>query len=332
MLWHPLRFIPIYQERVWGGRSLATRFGRNLPGHAPIGESWELCDRAEGISVVAEGPLAGHRLNDLVARDPSGLLGVAPAREGRFPLLVKILDARAMLSLQVHPPARIAPSLGGEPKSELWYFTDADPGAEILAGLRPGCTRETFETGISTGSVADCFHHQTIRAGDALFLPSGRVHALGAGLVLFEIQENSNTTYRVFDWNRVGLDGQPRQLHVPESLASIDFEDFAPSLLPVVWKREGAITVRSLVTDPLFRVEVRRAPAGTIEPRSPGRCQILGLVRGDLIVSHPAHSLTLGAGDFCLLPAGLEQVRIEVRTEAEWLVAEPGPGRQRSRT
>ena len=151
---------------------------------------------------------------------------------GGFRLLIKILDARDKLSLQVHPPAGQAAELGGEPKTEMWYIAEAAPGAELYVGLKRGVTRAEFEQKIKAGTVAECFHRVACEPGDAMFLPSGRVHALGAGLVIFEIQQNSDTTYRVFDWNRLGLDGKPRELHIPQSLASIDFNDFEPSLLP----------------------------------------------------------------------------------------------------
>ena len=157
--------------------------------------------------------------------------GAKPAADGRFPLLCKILDARDKLSLQVHPPARKTAELKGEPKTEMWFIADAAPDASLYVGLKRGVTRAEFEKKISDGSVADCFHRIPVRAGDTMFLPSGRVHAIGDGLVIFEIQQNSDTTYRVFDWNRVGLDGKPRDLHVAQSLASIDFNDFEPKLV-----------------------------------------------------------------------------------------------------
>lgn len=328
MDWHPLRFAPLYQERVWGGRSMATLYGRALPGDRPIGESWELVDRPEAASVVAVGPLAGRTLGELLALDPRGLLGEASSRDGRFPLLVKILDARDVLSLQVHPPASRARQLGGESKTEMWFFTGVEPGATIMAGLRPGVTRAVFERRLAEGTVAECFHRLPVQAGDAMFLPSGRVHALGAGLVLFEIQENSDTTYRVFDWNRVGLDGRPRALHVAESLESIDFEDFEPGLVgrdPAVPVRAGSgIAVRTLVNDRLFRVEVFSGPAGATWSPSLRSCQILGLVRGRVEVRGGGVGMALHAGDFCLLPAGLRQVEVTCHGEAEWLSAEPG--------
>ncbi len=328
MRWHPLRFAPIYRERVWGGRSMESQFHRALPGGRPIGESWEIADRPDALSIVSEGPLSGRTLADLLRSDPAGLLGDAVPRAGRFPLLVKILDARDTLSLQVHPPAACAAALGGETKTELWYFTASHPGAEIFAGLRPGTTRDDFEASIASGTVDRCFHRVGVGPGDAMFLPSGRVHALGAGLMLFEIQENSDTTYRVFDWNRVGLDGSPRALHVAESLASIDFTDFAPGLVDSDWKQESTIETRLLTAGPPFRAEARRAPA-TASPtfKIPlPRCVILGVVHGSIRVLDDAAPLQLGAGDFCLLPAALREVTVDVTSGTEWIQAEPNPG------
>lgn len=325
---YPLRFVPIYKERIWGGRRLESCFGRNLPGTSPIGESWEITDRPEGISVVADGPWAGRTLRQLLEEDGEGILGSAPLRSGRFPLLVKILDAREVLSLQVHPPAGVAGALGGESKTEMWYFTATEPGSEILVGLRPGTTRSEFERRIGEGSVAECFHRIPVSRGDAMFLPSGRVHALGAGVMLFEIQENSDTTYRVYDWNRPGLDGRPRPLQVAESMASIDFADFAPGLVANGWVVDGATERRSLVKDPLFRVEARRGRDGASWVRTLEGCRVVGVVRGVLWVGGDSGNsgTRLGAGDFALLPASLGIVRARVEGEAEWLVASPGPG------
>src|ERR1039458_7173750 len=201
--------------------------------------------------------------------------GAKPAAEGRFPLLCKILDAREKLSLQVHPPANKAKKLKGEPKTEMWFITDAAPDASLYVGLKCGVTRTEFEKKISDGSVADCFHRIPVRAGDAMFLPSGRVHAIGAGLVIFEIQQNSDTTYRVFDWNRVGLDGKPRELHVAQSLASIDFNDFEPALVQSKFSGDTLIQRRSLVDDPLFKVEAWKLNPGARDRLKPKKLQIV---------------------------------------------------------
>lgn len=227
-----LQFAPLYQPRVWGGRRLHTVLGRQLSDQGPIGESWELVDRAEQQSVVASGPHAGTTLHELWTRHRRDVFGAqaATSTAPRFPLLIKILDCADDLSIQVHPPATVAPTLGGEPKTEMWYVANADPGSHIYAGLRAGVTRDAFERALADGSVASVVHRLEAREGDSLFVPSGRLHALGAGLLIYEIQQSSDTTYRVFDWNRLGLDGRPRDLHVAQSLASIDFDDVEPRL------------------------------------------------------------------------------------------------------
>src|SRR5438093_1322997 len=185
---YPLTFHPVFKERVWGGRRLEQLYRKKLPPNVPIGESWEITDRPEGVSVVAHGPLAGKDLRWLMEHQSEALLGSARPQPERFPLLVKILDAREKLSLQVHPPAGVAAHLGGEPKTEMWYIADARPDAELYVGLRRGVTRAEFERNLKDGSVADCFHRVRVKSGDAMYLPSGRVHAIGAGIVIFEIQ------------------------------------------------------------------------------------------------------------------------------------------------
>src|SRR5437016_1924961 len=185
---YPLTFHPIFKERVWGNRKLEQLYHKALPPGAPIGESWEISDRPGDVSVIANGPLAGKDLHWVVENHAAELLGSAKLQHGRFPLLVKILDAREKLSLQVHPPADRAAALGGEPKTEMWYIADTAPGAELYAGLKRGVTRRDFEEKLEMGTVEERIHRIKVRPGDALFLPSGRVHAIGAGLVLFEIQ------------------------------------------------------------------------------------------------------------------------------------------------
>ena len=195
----PLRFQPIYQTRVWGGRRLESLLGRELPNGQPYGESWELCDRPEAQSVVAGGPFAGKSLHELWTRHRVEVFGERhqnhPAM--RFPILLKILDCCDVLSLQVHPPAAIAPSLGGEPKTEMWFVAHAESDALLYAGLRRGTTREKFEAALNDGTVANLVHSTTPRTGEFMLVESGRIHALGAGLLIYEIQQNSDTTYRV---------------------------------------------------------------------------------------------------------------------------------------
>lgn len=231
MMDQPLKFAPIYQTRVWGGRSLESRFSRPLPDDGqPYGESWEISARDEADScVISEGDLCGTTLTELWQNHRELFGANAPASD-RFPLLCKILDARDKLSIQVHPPADVAEELGGEPKTEMWFIAHAEPGAELYVGVAEDVTRDDFESALRAGDLEKCLHSIPVKMGDYIFIPSGRLHAIGAGLVIYEIQQNSDTTYRVYDWGRVGMNGQPRDLHIEASLKCIDFDDVAPGL------------------------------------------------------------------------------------------------------
>jgi len=320
---YPFIFQPIFKERVWGGRELERLYAKSLPPGKPIGESWEISDRPGDASVIANGPLAGKTLCWLMENHARELLGDAkPAAEGRFPLLCKILDAREKLSLQVHPPADKAAELKGEPKTEMWFIADAAPDASLFVGLKRGVTRVAFEKKIADGSVADCFHRIPVKAGDAMFLPSGRVHAIGAGLVIFEIQQNSDTTYRVFDWNRVGLDGKPRELHIAQSLASIDFSDIEPGLVETKFTAVGKIQKRLLVNDPLFNVEAWKLNSGAGGSLKPKKLQIIAATGGKIEIKSGTISVNLGAGQFCLIPASLERMEIRAQSDAALLRVE----------
>ena len=319
---YPLVFQPIFMERVWGGRNIERLFGKPLPADKVIGESWEISDRSNANSVITNGSLAGKTLRWLVENHAAELFGENRAGIKTFPLLVKILDAQDKLSLQVHPPADKAKALNGEPKTEMWFIADATPAADLFVGLKRGVTRAEFERKVRDGSVADCFHHVHVKAGDVMFLPSGRVHAIGAGNVIFEIQQNSDTTYRVFDWNRKGLDGKPRATHVEESLASIDFNDFEPPLVKADYSRNETFSVRYLVDDPLFRVnawQIKRGQRFYVTNELP---QIFGIVRGRLMLKGNNVEVSLKAGDFCMVPATVGRLSLQAETQVELLHVE----------
>ena len=322
---YPLIFRPIFKERIWGGRELERLYAKNIPAGHPIGESWEISDRPGDASIIANGPLAGKNLRWLMENHPAEILGDAkPATEGRFPLLCKILDAREKLSLQVHPPTSKAKSLKGEPKTEMWFIADAAPDASLYVGLQHGVTRADFERKISDGSVADCFHRIPVKAGDTMFLPSGRVHAIGDGLVIFEIQQNSDTTYRVFDWNRVGLDGKPRELHIAQSLASIDFDDFEPKLVPTNYIQSGSFKFRHLVQDPLFHVQEMVFENGGSLTLSGQYLRIIAVTQGAATIADDRSGIStqLKPGDFCLIPADLRNVAIKTQPQTTFLCVE----------
>lgn len=219
-------------ERVWGGRRLETVLGKNIPPGSPVGESWEIVDREDAQSVVHNGQFAGSTLHELWVNQREEIFGpmYRDHASARFPLLFKVLDARERLSVQVHPPTSVAAALGGEPKTEMWAFLESTADASIYAGLKRSVTRGEFDLALRTGEVAKLLHKVPVSSGDSIFIPSGRLHAIAEGCLLVEVQQNSDTTYRVYDWNRQGMNGKPRTLHIDESLASIDFNDFEPAL------------------------------------------------------------------------------------------------------
>lgn len=290
-----LLFKPLYQERVWGGRAFAYQLGRTLPDDRSIGESWEIVDRADTNSVVALGSHAGRSLRSLIEEETEAVMGPAWEPGRRFPILVKWLDCRERLSLQVHPPADVAGSLGGEPKTENWYIAATTGDAAVLAGLKRGVTREAFEKALRAEKLEGLVCRLPCRAGDSLFVPSGRIHAIDAGNLILEIQQNSDTTYRVYDWGRKGLDGNPRTLHVDESLRSIDFDDFEPSLIHSAGDRQVLAHAKEFT---LHRVSL--AKNETLDFVARRQPRILSVVRGAL--KERRRKLVVEAGDNVLLP------------------------------
>ena len=296
----PIVFTPLYMQRVWGGRELERQYGRRLPDDAPYGESWEIVDREGEQSVVRGGIHAGKTLHELWTKHRDEIFGRGLADSDRFPILIKVLDARDDLSIQVHPPADLAVSLKGEPKTEMWYIAGAEEDALLYVGLRRGVSRRDFEAAIQRGTVADCVHSIPVRAGDSIFIPSGRLHAIGAGLLIHEIQQNSDTTYRVFDWNRLGLDGKPRELHVEQSLASIDFEDIEPG----IDKKEVGV----LADCDYFQVEKIVLEAGEACGNRDARWfSIFSVAEGGV----ESGAARFDKGDFFLLPAGEGELKAE---------------------
>ena len=283
---------------MWGGRRLESEFHKKLPPQKRIGESWEIVDRLEAQSVVAAGPLRGKTLHELWMQHRPEIFGDVPATP-RFPLLIKILDAREKLSLQVHPPENVARKLGGEPKSEFWYVLAAVRNAELFLGFRGPITRDSFEERLRDGSVIDQIHSVAVRAGDAVFLPAGRVHAIGAGNLLIEIQQNSDTTYRAFDWNRTDpATGVKRDLHVAQAVQCIDFEDLQPSLI----EPDGEL----LISHTLFEIRKWNLCEAREATRR-GQFAIICCLSGNLSCAN----VKLAPGEFFLIPAHLEDRQLK---------------------
>ena len=291
----PYLFNPIYQERVWGGTNFESKLGRSLPANQVIGESCEIVDRPEAQSLNQD----GLSIRELIEKDPEGIMGANWPAEKPFPILVKWLDCQEKLSLQVHPPAVIAPELKGEPKTENWYIAEAAPHATLMAGLKSGVSREQFEQGLQAQALEPLVHTLSVQAGESIFIPSGRIHAIGGGNLILEIQQNSDTTYRVYDWGRVGLDGQPRELHVEQSLRSTDFNDFEPSTL----KTSAEMAEQILADSPVFRLRKLNLKAGERIQFAAGEPKIISLLSGRLSAQDGS---SLVKGDNALLPAAAE--------------------------
>ena len=301
----PILFSPIYKERVWGGRRLETEYRRTLPTKdTPYGESWEISDRADDQSIVQRGPYKGKTLHELWTSHRQDIFGKTADSE-RFPVLIKILDASEKLSVQVHPPKELAEDLNGEPKTETWYIADAQPDAKLYVGVKENTTEEILQTALQEGCCEEHIHTLSPKAGEFIHLESGRLHAIGAGLLIYEIQQNSDTTFRVFDWNRIGLSGAPRDLHIEESLQCINFDDVEP-------------TMDTLADDILIsceHYEIKEAvftQPQMFTPSSSERFSIVTIVQGELIdtTSHSYH-----AGDFLLMPRGASPLQVSTGTK-----------------
>jgi mannose-6-phosphate isomerase len=296
---YPLKFEPIYKKRIWGGQKLREMFNKDIPPFEKIGESWELADLPDDKSVIANGELTGQTLNSAITKYPKEITGNKNFA-GPFPLLIKFINAEDILSVQVHPDLQACQRMGkGNPKTECWYIVFAVPGAVIYKGLKKGVTKEKFSKAIKKGNVAELLIRVPVEAGQCHFLPAGTAHSIGAGLLMAEIQTQSDTTYRVFDWNRVDETGKARPLHIEEALESINF-DAAGSNLPVT-------TVGRLVDCEYFKIDKGHQAKGCEMLLSPGRMKTLVILTGSgAILGTDGTFVEFKAGDCILIPAAYE--------------------------
>lgn len=310
---YPLQFKPLFKDRIWGGQQLREVFDKDLPEDRKIGESWELADLPEDKSEIVNGPLAGRTIDTVIAEYGTAITGNASYKPP-FPLLIKILDAQDVLSVQVHPDAQTCRRTGkGEPKTECWYIIDAKPGAVIYKGLKPGTTKEQFAQAIENGTCENYLVKVPVRVGECHFLPSGTCHAIGAGLLIAEIQQPSDTTYRVFDWNRVDpATGQGRQLHVADALESIHFDPSGDNLSV---KRTGR-----LVDADEFKVDKGHQMPGC-EVLLMGQMKVLTILSGrGRIIAEQMEAVDFVKGNTLLIPAAFEGV-MQFDESCEYLVS-----------
>ncbi len=311
---YPLRFKPIYKDYIWGGRSLAS-LGKILPPGQKVAESWEVSAHPGSSSIIANGPLAGISLPEACQCLGRSLLGTALPEEDlrHFPLLVKLIDAHDRLSVQVHPGQDYRPG-GGKAltgKNEMWYIISAGPAARLLAGLKPQVDQATLTRALADGSSLELFESIPVQAGDVLNIPAGLVHAIGQDMLVYEVQQSSDITYRLFDYNRLDDQGQPRQLHTEQALAAINFSYKKPVLLEGLYIQQGQLSRRVLVLNRHFLVE-ELVLAGQAALQCDGkRFCIMTAIKGSGSISYRNNmgnlvSDPLFAGDTILIPASLK--------------------------
>lgn len=299
---YPLKFKPIFKQRIWGGQKLREVFNKDIPPFEKIGESWELADLPHDKSIIANGELASQTLNSAVQKYSKEITGDKNFPLP-FPLLIKFLDAEDILSVQVHPDPQTCQRMGeGEPKTECWYIISAEAGAVIYKGLKKGVTKQQFAEAIKNGTVAELLAKVPVEVGQCHFLPAGTAHSIGAGLLIAEIQTPSDTTYRVFDFNRVDDSGKPRPLHIKQALESINF-DMADDKLPVT-------TIGRLVDCEYFKIDKGHQAANCEVLISPGKMKTLIFLTGaGTILScqrREGSHIEFRASDTLLIPAAYE--------------------------
>jgi len=313
---YPFRFYPIYKEKVWGGAALSRKFGRVLPSSS-IGESWEIAAHAHGVSVVSNGPLVGTSLPELISLYGRAIIGTALPDSAlvKFPLLLKILDANDYLSVQVHPDDEYAADHeSGDPgKWEAWYVIAAEPGAEIIYGLKPGATRESLREAIADGTLAHYLNRVPVKAGDVFDVPAGMVHALGSGVMVAEIQQNSDTVYRLYDWDRVDAEGNSRPLHIKKALDVIQFagQRTGPVTGVTIPQPAGLKTIK--VANRYFALEVLLVQGTVTEATDGERFHLLTCLEGSFALEGDGQSgtyLVVQPGDSVLVPACVETYRL----------------------
>jgi mannose-6-phosphate isomerase len=324
---YPLKFRPRFVEKIWGGRKLQTVLGKPLPPEKSIGESWELFDFPPGVvessdhwvsSEIINGRHAGKSLHWAVQEFAADLHGSVPlsGRDGQFPILIKFLDAREDLSVQVHPDhAYASANPHAHLKTEAWYVLQSDPGSRLLMGLKSGKTRDDFEQALRSGDVEKVIEALPAKEGECFYLPSGTLHALGAGLLVAEVQTPSDTTFRVFDFNRIDPStGKKRTLHVQQALECIDFSTPAPG--PTSGESDS-----QLVSNPYFRIERRRLHPGTQFKMSIGQPVVLIVIQGTLncATDSIAEMVSTARGEVMLLPAALSNSIMQSPTGCTWL-------------
>ncbi len=309
---YPLKFVPLYKTKVWGGRLLGSALNRGLPPGEPIGESWELADRDDNNSIIRNGTWAGMSMRELLQKERRQIMGdrLALRYPAEFPLLIKFIDASDDLSIQVHPDDDMASQLAHDSgKTEFWYIIRTEPETIINYGIQPGIDRDMVESSIRSGRIRHILQFYPVEAGDSLFIPAGCVHAIMKGTLLAEIQQNSDVTYRLYDWDRPGLDGRPRPLHLDQGMAAL-------KLFPNLKIRSARHPSSRLADCPYFRIDRISLQPGQSIPILIDHPVILMIIRGKGSIGSESFDL----GETILLPAGLKITELKNRPETDALI------------
>jgi len=316
----PLIFTPVYKDYLWGGNDIARTYHR-VGTPAVCAESWEISAHPDGASVVAQGPLSGKSLSELTTAFGPSLTGTSAPDPHRFPLLFKLIDARSRLSVQVHPNNANAALTRGEPKTEMWYVLGSAPDASLYAGLAKGVTPESLRAALSDLSAESQLVRLPVAAGLALFIPGGLVHAIGEGCLIYEVQQNSNTTYRLFDWGRTGTDGKPRQLHIEESFQTIDWSLPAPKMVkPVPNSQTGSNRWSEVISCDYFSLRKLDLASPQLVALDGTTFHALFVTDGRVTVAAGGESVILQAGASALIPAAATGYTLTPDTTATLLV------------
>ena len=301
----PLLFKPVYKDYIWGGDRITAAYSRN-DALGRCAESWEIAAHPDGDSEVAQGCFARQTLSSLTTRFGAALTGTRAPNPTRFPLLFKLIDAREKLSVQVHPSDTTAALTGGEPKTEMWYVLGHTDGASLYAGLREGVTPDTLRAALDSGTAEQCLVEMRVAAGQSLFIPGGLVHAIGAGCLIYEVQQSSNTTYRLYDWNRTEADGNPRALHVEQSFKVIDWTRRPPGMTPpTVTRTTDNATWADAVSCEYFTLRRLTLSGQETIPVDGTSFHALFVEAGGVTVEAGGERYTLAAGASCLIPASV---------------------------
>ncbi len=310
---YPLLIKPVYKDYIWGGSRIIETYHRPMP-PGIYAESWEISDREDGMSLISNGLYKGKSLHELVVSFKDELMG---RKLTGFPLLIKIIDAKQNLSVQVHPDDEKAKLLGSEAKTEMWVVLDAEPNAAVYVGCKPEITPLEFKHAIGNNTVEKVINKIEVQVGDVIYIPGGMIHAIGSGCLLYEVQQNSNTTYRIYDWNRVGKDGRPRPLHLKEAFEVIKWESDKDKLFKkgkTIEENDNGLRILML-NCPYFNIERLEIRGLWLIKKNTKDPIIFFIQEGEVEITVDEGREVVYKGMSCLIPAACHSIRLNPKTE-----------------